>query len=113
MRRRLLCGLAAFHQSSAASAELTIRPGWLSEADVSLGKGKRITFIRHAEGWHNKDGREKENYYADKLFLTSAYSDASLTPDGKEQAYTIAVKQQWRMQNGKPDVVVVSPLTRA
>ena len=42
---------------------------------------------------HNKDGREKENYYADKLYLTSAYSDASLTPEGIEQAHTIAIKQ--------------------
>ena len=109
-QQRLLCVLAA---RASAEYSFTLQPGWPPLEQLEAGVAKRLTLIRHAEGWHNKDGREMANYYSDKLFTTDTYWDARLTPEGEKQAYLIAVKQQWRQQKGLPEVVVVSPLTRA
>lgn len=105
-----LCALAA--RASAESGALEIRPGWPSATAFQTEQLKKITFIRHAEGLHNLHERELSNYYQDTLYMTDTYWDAKLTPTGEEQAYTIAVKQQWRRQQGLPEVVVVSPLSR-
>lgn len=68
MRRghRLLC-LLATRSCTTCAAELTLLPGWPSVAELDETQVKRLTFIRHAEGWHNKDGREKANYYSVRL----------------------------------------------
>lgn len=70
-------------------------------------------FIRHAEGWHNKDERELPNWGSDKLGLTAAYRDARLTPRGIEQCAALRAKLDTDPSYVPPDVVVVSPLTRA
>lgn len=75
---------------------------------------KRLIFIRHAEGWHNKDYFEKPNYMADGLGETEAYWDARLTPEGKAQSQRLAEKLESRSgPPGQTQLVAVSPLTRA
>ena len=106
-------GFAQLCVLARASAHLTLHPGWISVDDVADGVGKRLTFVRHAEGYHNKDAAELPNYYEDRLYETNAYWDPKLTPLGEEQSRSIAMKQAWRQQQGLPELVVVSPLTRA
>ena len=87
---------------------LQLIPRWPTVAD-----GKRLIFIRHAEGWHNKDYYEKPNYMEDHLGETEAYWDARLTPEGEKQSWNLAQKMQWRNQAQLVELVAVSPLTRA
>ena len=54
-----------------ASGAMFLRPGEAEHRDEQT-----ILFIRHAEGWHNKDSRELENWKSDKLGLTEKYHDA-------------------------------------
>ena len=112
MRRRgTLFFLLSRRLTSGADAEvaLTLCAGWPSDAPEG---SKRLTFIRHAEGQHNKDSRELANYYPEKLGETMTYWDAQLTALGREQSYTLATKLQWRQRSGLPQLVAVSPLTR-
>eukprot|EP00966_Prymnesium_polylepis_P298347 6894178-Prymnesium_polylepis.1 len=95
--------------SDAEALALGLRAGWPSDAPEG---SKRLSFIRHAEGWHNKDSREKENYYPDRLGETMTYWDARITPLGTEQAELLSHKLQWRQRDGLPQLVAVSPLTR-
>lgn len=89
-------------------------PGSSTGSDIpGCATAKRIIFVRHAEGWHNKDYYEKPNYMEDGLGETEAYWDARLTPDGEDQSRTLAMKLQWRQQSGLIQLVAVSPLTRA
>lgn len=113
MHRRAVLVLLARRIATCAAGDaevtLALRAGWPS--GVPEGS-KRLTFIRHAEGLHNKDAREKPNYFRDRLGETMVYWDAKLTPLGMEQAQTLAVKLQWRQRSGLPELVAVSPLTR-
>ena len=95
------CGAAAPNQPNLAKT----KPG--------CAEAKRLIFVRHAEGQHNKDYNEKPNYMADRLGETSYYWDARLTPDGEEQSRTLAMKLQWRQQQQLIELVAVSPLSRA
>jgi len=105
----LLLARRLVHAAEADAPLLTLRAGWPS--DVPEGS-KRLTFIRHAEGQHNKDSREMENYFPDRLGETMTYWDAQLTPVGREQAYSLAMKLQFNQRAGLPELVAVSPLTR-
>ena len=72
---------------------LALAPGWHAD----LPGAKKIVFIRHAEGWHNKDAREIPNYFKDELGLASTslkYWDAALTPDGETQCAALASRLQ-------------------
>ena len=113
MRRRgtllFLFSRRLLTSSADAEAELTLRAGWPSDV---LEGSKRLTFIRHAEGRHNKDSRELANYYPERLGETMTYWDAQLTALGREQCFTLATKLQWRQRSGLPQLVAVSPLTR-
>ena len=98
--------------SSAAGLEpgLALAPGWHAD----LPAAKKLVFIRHAEGWHNKDAREIPNYFKDELGLASTslkYWDAALTPDGETQCAALASRLQ--EQVGSLELVAVSPMTRA
>ena len=78
---------------SGLEAGLALAPGW--QAD--LPAAKKLVFIRHAEGWHNKDAREIPNYFQDELGLASTslkYWDAALTPDGETQCAALASRLQ-------------------
>jgi broad specificity phosphatase PhoE len=86
--------------------ELALVPGWPDGV-----RGKRLAFVRHAEGWHNKDAREVPNYFEDELGLTTRYWDASLTPEGEAQAQRLAEHIQ-RDSSAPFDLVAVSPMTR-
>ena len=89
---------------------LAVLPGW---PRIESSASKRLTLVRHAEGLHNKHAREIPNYFADGLGHTDAYWDAPLTAEGEEQAGLLAVKGQWRQGASRPQLVVVSPMTRA
>jgi len=88
-------------------------PGTTTTVQPGCASAKRLIFVRHAEGWHNKDYNEKPNYMADGLGETEAYWDARLTPDGEEQSRHLSMKLQWRQQQQLLELVVVSPLSRA
>jgi len=95
---------------SGLEAGLALAPGW--QAD--LPAAKKLVFIRHAEGWHNKDAREIPNYFKDELGLASTslkYSDAALTPEGETQCAALASRLQEHA--GSLELVAVSPMTRA
>ena len=100
---------ARAQHTTASNAELALVHGWPSEAPPG---SKRLIFVRHAEGWHNKDARELPNYFKDGLGHTETYWDAKLTPEGENQALELAAKLQWRQTEGIPELVAVSPLTR-
>ena len=89
---------------------LALSPGWHAD----LPAAKKLVFIRHAEGWHNKDAREIPNYFKDELGLASTslkYWDAALTPEGETQCAALALRLQ--EQVGSLELVAVSPMTRA
>ena len=74
---------------------------------------KLLTLVRHAEGLHNKDYREMPNYLTDGLGHTKRYWDAPLTADGEEQARRLSQETRARQENGLPELIAVSPMTRA
>ena len=91
-------------------AGLALAPGWHAD----LPAAKKLVFIRHAEGWHNKDAREIPSYFEDELGLASTslkYWDAALTPDGETQCAALAIRLQEHA--GSLELVAVSPMTRA
>jgi hypothetical protein len=91
-------------------ADLVLMAGWTQP--LSSG-AKRLTLIRHAEGLHNRDYRDLPNYVADGLGHTMKYWDARLTEEGVEQAKRLSSTTYDRAKQGLPQVVVVSPMTRA
>lgn len=95
--------------ASRSALTLALVPGWQYSASHVF---KRLSLIRHAEGWHNKDHRELPNYDTDKLGHTMHYWDAKLTPDGEAQAARLSTELAPQLQAGLPQLVVVSPLTR-
>ena len=108
--------LAARAQATAArpapsepDEPLVLQSGWAP----SDSGAKRVIFIRHAEGTHNRDARDMPNYFDDGLGHTDAYIDARLTPEGEAQCTRLMEQLQWRHEQGFVELVVVSPLTRA
>jgi broad specificity phosphatase PhoE len=83
-----------------------LRPG---EA-VAAGE-TTILFVRHAQGWHNKDELELANWHTDDVGKTLKYRDARLTPKGLLQARALNRRLNATAAQ-PPDVVVVSPLHR-
>ena len=91
---------------ASGESELSLAPGWQPE----LPFAKKVVFIRHAEGIHNRDAKEIPNYFADKLGYGMTYWDAELTPTGREQCALLS--KVLPEQAGVLDLVAVSPLTR-
>ena len=89
-------------------ANLLLLPRW---SPNHPSDAKRLVFIRHAEGWHNKDYNEVEGYMERGLGETEKYWDARLTPFGQQQSRDIAPKLQEEVPGVQ--LVVVSPLSRA
>lgn len=115
-RARVAVPWLIFLSSRRTGAERTFTtksPFRLRLGEANNDTEKTILFVRHAEGWHNKDERELPNWHSDNLGLTPKYRDAQLTPRGKEQC---AELREWLDANtgfAPPDMVAVSTLTRA
>ena len=90
------------------TSSLILLPRWQAVPDA-----KRLIFIRHAEGWHNKDYNEIPNYMSDGLGETEKYWDALLTPHGISQSQELARKLADDADAEKVRLVVTSPLSRA
>lgn len=86
---------------------MRVRPG-----EAAVAGETTVLFVRHAQGWHNKDEAELPNWDADGVGLTPKYRDARLTPEGLRQAAALRRRLN-ETQAAPPDVVVVSPLHRA
>lgn len=109
MHRRSRAALLLFSRSLSSAAEppaLGLAPGW----QPKLLEAKKIVFIRHAEGFHNKDARELPNFFSDSLSQSMDYWDARLTPTGHEQCAKL--QANWPEQAGAMELVAISPLTR-
>jgi hypothetical protein len=105
----LLCAVAGQKDAppTMPPTPLRLMPRW---TPGRYRDAKKIIFIRHAEGWHNKDYREKPEFMTQGLGETETYWDARLTPDGWRQSRELAQK----MNREEPvELVVVSPLSRA
>ena len=91
------------------ATNLLLLPRWVPSAPEA---SKKLVFIRHAEGWHNKDYNDIPDYMARGLGETEAYWDARLTPLGEQQGRDLATRLEPEVA---PQVrlVVVSPLSRA
>ena len=92
--------------ATALAERLVLIPRWPSGLPPDV---KRLLFVRHAEGWHNKHYRERPEFMSEALGETEEYWDARLTPDGITQSEKLQteVRPRWA------ELVVVSPLTRA
>ena len=100
-------GVVVRAQLSLSSEALVLRPG-----EASSPNEKTIQWVRHAEGWHNKDARELPNWKADKLGLTLKYKDALLTPAGEAQAKALNAELRADASFVPPELIVVSTLSR-
>ena len=71
---------------------------------------KHLYFVRHAEAWHNKDGRE-DPLYRTGPHMSPRYRDARLTPHGELQS--AGLRTQLEQTDPQIELVVVSSLSRA
>ena len=129
-RRLLLCA-ALFRTTAVAAAEagvcasassflgiahnltMTHMLDGASDASTTDSSCKRIAFVRHAEGIHNRDSRERraEFHAIGGLTETAAYLDAPLTTIGEGQCEHLA--DTVKSTGFQPEAVIVSPLRRA
>jgi broad specificity phosphatase PhoE len=73
---------------------------------MSSLSGKRFHFIRHGIAHHNVAAA----IHGPRIYREEQYLDARLTDDGKAQAMQLGQHVRKRI---RPDVIIVSPLTRA
>jgi len=83
-----------------------LRPGESAAAGETT-----VLFVRHAQGWHNKDELELANWHTDDVGKTPKYRDARLTPLGLQQASALHRRLNTTAAQ-PPEIVVVSPLHR-
>ena len=89
--------------NSSSARTVDVRPDVPSTSRHRLAK--RVTFVRHAEGYHNL----RSALTFDSTYNSSINFDARLTPRGERQCATLATNgEAWR------DVALVatSPMTR-